>query len=62
MKCPECEKDTKGLVTETRRSEEGHVYRRRYCGRCGTYFVTRETAEPGLKMPPQNKESRSTGQ
>lgn len=62
MKCPECERDTKGLVTETRKGDDGLVYRRRYCGRCGAYFVTREVAEPGLKMPPQNKkESRATG-
>lgn len=56
MKCPACEKQVTALVTETRTDEEGTVFRRRYCGHCGTYFVTRETPVLGLKMPPQTRQ------
>ena len=55
MKCPACDKDVTALVTETRNDQEGNVFRRRYCGGCGTYFVTKEVASLELKMPPQQR-------
>jgi len=53
VKCPHCERETKGLVTETRSDTDGSVFRRRYCGLCFTYFVTKEAAGADLKMPTQ---------
>jgi transcriptional regulator NrdR family protein len=66
MKCPKCNKEGKQLVTETRRTDDA-LMRRRFCGFCGIYFVTQETAVVGLKMPTQKprvkkeKAIRNTG-
>jgi transcriptional regulator NrdR family protein len=50
VKCPFCESDTKSRVVETR-AFEGKVYRRRSCGRCGSSFISAESAPFGMKMP-----------
>lgn len=55
MKCPHCSSDVAALVTETRTDIEGNVYRRRYCGKCDSHFVTKEVSSVDLKMPTKDQ-------
>jgi transcriptional regulator NrdR family protein len=50
MRCPLCNKSTKGKVLESR-PHDGKVWRRRMCGGCLTVFVSVEESAPGLRMP-----------
>lgn len=50
MKCPHCEKDTRGQVTASRRVD-GDVWRMRYCNLCLKDFVSKEMALKEAKFP-----------
>jgi hypothetical protein len=54
VKCPHCDKTTKGKVLESR-PHDGKVWRRRMCGGCLTTFVSVEEAPPGLRMPTETQ-------
>ena len=54
MKCPKCERDGRSQVLESRPAD-GKVWRRRLCKLCHIVYVSCETAEPGMKMPPETQ-------
>jgi transcriptional regulator NrdR family protein len=50
MKCPHCNKESKGKVIESRRVN-GQVWRQRLCGFCLKTFISTETTSVDLKFP-----------
>ena len=54
MRCPHCNKDGKSTVLESRPAQ-GSTWRRRLCKLCFNTYVSCETAEPGMKMPPETQ-------
>jgi transcriptional regulator NrdR family protein len=51
MNCPHCAHDST-KITETRTNADS-IWRRRKCDACRKSFVSTETTEPGLVMPPE---------
>lgn len=50
MRCPHCQKESKGRVTTSRRLGTD-VWRIRLCGICTKQFVSREMTSTELKFP-----------
>lgn len=50
MRCPHCERESKGRVVESRKVG-GQVWRQRICGSCLMTFVSVESTSTDLRFP-----------
>lgn len=49
MKCPHCGVECNALVLETRKQDDA-IIRKRACGSCGRFFLSKEVPDLTVKM------------